>query len=129
YEVRVCEAGWLGRRGGVDLLVQMNPQTWDGDLQELQPGGYLLYDSSKAMPASKFRDDITVLGIPLTAICNATYDDPRQRQLFKNIMYLGALSVLLGIEREVIVALFAEQYKGKEKLLDANARALDLGRG
>jgi 2-oxoglutarate ferredoxin oxidoreductase subunit alpha len=128
YEVRVSQAGWLGRRGGVDLLVQMNPQTWDADVRELDPGGYLLYDSSKPLPRSKFRDDIHLIGVPLTQICNATYDDPRQRQLFKNIMYLGVLSQLLGIDRARIVTLFGEQYRGKEKLLDANVHALDLGR-
>ena len=83
YEVRVCERGWLGRRGGVDLMVAMNPQTWDADIAEIEIGGYLFYDNSKPLPKSKFRDDIHVLGVPLTEICNATYSDPRQRQLFK----------------------------------------------
>src|SRR5512145_261258 len=46
YEVRVSEAGWLGRRGGVDLMVAMNPQTWDADIKDILPGGYLLYDAS-----------------------------------------------------------------------------------
>src|SRR5450755_5081464 len=84
YEVRVNEQGYLARRGGVDLMVAMNPQTWDKDLAEIEPGGYLFYDSSKPMPASKFRDDIVVLGVPLTSISNREYTDPRQRQLFKN---------------------------------------------
>ena len=128
YEVRVNERGWLGRRGGVDLMVAMNPQTWDADVKEIEPGGYLFHDSTKPLPKAKFREDITVIGMPLTAICNATYSDPRQRQLFKNIMYVGALSVLLGIEVGVIEQLLAEQYKGKEKLLDANKQALHLGR-
>ncbi len=128
YEVRVSEAGWLGRRGGVDLMVAMNPQTWDADLAEIESGGYLVYDSTRSLPASKFRDDIAVIGIPLTAICNRTWSDARQRQLFKNIMYVGALSMLLGIEVEVIERLLAEQYKGKEKLFDANRKALHLGR-
>ena len=128
YEVRVSERGWLGRRGGVDFMVAMNPQTWDADLKEIEPGGYLFYDSTRPLPASKFRDDIHVIGMPLTAICNRTYADARQRQLFKNIMYLGALSVLLGIDAREIKRLFAEQYKGKEKLLDSNVQALELSR-
>ena len=66
--------------------------------------------------------------MPLTEICNAVYSDPRQRQLFKNIVYVGALSVLLEIEPEVIEKLFGEQYKGKEKLLASNVQALHLGR-
>ena len=128
YEVRVAQAGWLGRRGGVDLMVAMNPQTWDADVAEISPGGYLFYDNSKPLPKSKFRDDITVIGVPLTEICNATYTDPRQRQLFKNIMYVGALSALLDLDVPAIEQLIAEQYKGKEKLLKPNIEALHLGR-
>ncbi|TFZ08527.1 2-oxoacid:acceptor oxidoreductase subunit alpha [Ramlibacter humi] len=128
YEVRVSEAGWLGRRGGVDLMVAMNPQTWDADVAELAPGGYLFYDSTRPLPPSKFRPDVNVIGMPLTEICNAVYSDPRQRQLFKNIVYVGALSVLLDIDPQVIEKLFGEQYRGKEKLLSSNVQALHLGR-
>ncbi|MBT9457893.1 MAG: 2-oxoacid:acceptor oxidoreductase subunit alpha [Burkholderiaceae bacterium] len=128
YEVRVSEAGYLGRRGGIDMMVAMNPQTWGQDVAELEPGGYLFYDSTKPLPKSAFRDDVHVIGMPLTAICNATYDDPRQRQLFKNIVYVGALSVLLNIDAEQIRKLFSEQYVGKEKLLASNMQALQLGR-
>ncbi|HVI58113.1 MAG TPA: 2-oxoacid:acceptor oxidoreductase subunit alpha [Luteimonas sp.] len=128
YEVRVSERGWLGRRGGVDLMVAMNPQTWDADVAEIEPGGYLFHDDSKPLPRSRFRDDVTVIGVPLTQICNATYDDPRQRQLFKNIMYVGALSALLEIDPAVIEALIGEQYRSKPKLLAPNVEALHLGR-
>jgi 2-oxoglutarate/2-oxoacid ferredoxin oxidoreductase subunit alpha len=128
YEVRVSEKGYLGRRGGIDMMVAMNPQTWDADVAELEPGGYLFYDSTRPLPPSKFRPDINVIGMPLTEICNAVYSDPRQRQLFKNIVYVGALSVLLEIDPAVIEKLFGEQYKGKEKLLASNVQALHLGR-
>ena len=127
YEVRVCERGWLGRRGGIDMMVAMNPQTWDQDVRELEPGGYLFFDSTRPLPASAFRSDINAIGMPMTAICNATYSDPRQRQLFKNILYVGALAELMGIEPAVLEALFSEQYKGKEKLLASNVQALHLG--
>jgi 2-oxoglutarate ferredoxin oxidoreductase subunit alpha len=128
YEARVCEKGYHGRRGGVDMLVAMNPQTWATDIAEVEPGGYLFYDSTRPLPPSALRDDLQVIAIPLTDIANATYDDPRQRQLFKNIIYVGALSVLLDMEAEVFEKLFAEQYRGKERLLDANVQALHLGR-
>src|SRR4051812_41499080 len=128
YEVRITEAGHLGARGGVDLMVAMNPQTFDKDVASIEKGGYLFYDNSKPLPASRFRDDITVIGVPLTEICNAAYTDPRQRQLFKNIVYVGALSVLLDIDGAVIEKLIGEQYKSKPKLLDSNLQALKLGR-
>src|SRR5713101_7810982 len=128
YEVRISEAGHLGARGGTDLMVAMNPQTWDKDVALIESGGYLLYDCTKPMPKSKFRDDITVIGVPLTAICNREYTDPRQRQLFKNIIYVGALSALLDMDVKVVEQLIGEQFKSKEKLIGANVHALHLGR-
>ncbi len=128
YEVRVSEAGHLGARGGVDLMVAMNPQTWDKDVASIEPGGYLFYDSTKPLPQSKFRPDIVVIGMPLTALCNQEYTDPRQRQLFKNIIYVGALSALLGIEADVLETLLAEQFRGKDKLIQPNIHALHIGR-
>ena len=128
YEMRISERGWLGRRGGIDMMVAMNPQTWDADVAEIEPGGYLFYDSTRPMPASKFREDIHVVGVPLTQICNSQYSEPRQRQLFKNIIYVGALSALLGVDANVFEQLFSEQYRGKEGLLQSNMNALQLGR-
>ena len=127
YEVRVSGEGWMGRRGGVDLMVAMNPQTWDKDVAEIEPGGYLFYDSTRPMPADKFRSDITVIGAPLQRICNTAYSDPRQRQLFKNIIYIGVLAYLLGIENAVIETLLAEQFASKPKLIPANIEAFHMG--
>ena len=127
YEVRVTARGWPGRRGGVDLMVAMNPQTWDGDIREVEPGGYVFYDSTKPLPKSKFRDDVHALGMPLTEICNASYTDARERQLFKNIIYVGALAAMLDVEPGVIAELIGEQYKGKEKLLKPNLNAFQMG--
>ncbi|HET9823346.1 MAG TPA: 2-oxoacid:acceptor oxidoreductase family protein, partial [Burkholderiaceae bacterium] len=109
YEARICEKGYSGRRGGVDMMVAMNPQTWDADVAEIEPGGYLFYDSTRPMPPAKFRSDIQVIGMPLTEITNAVYSDPRQRQLFKNIIYVGALSTLLGMELAEVEKLIGEQ--------------------
>jgi 2-oxoglutarate ferredoxin oxidoreductase subunit alpha len=129
YEVRVTEAGHLGARGGVDLMVAMNPQTWEKDVASIEPGGYLFYDSTKPIPPARFRGDIAVIGVPLTAICNREYTDPRQRQLFKNIIYVGALSALLDMDVKEIEKLIGEQFKSKDKLIAPNVHALHLGRG
>jgi len=127
YEVRVTEAGWLGRRGGCDMMVALNPQTWDADLAELNAGGYLFYDSTKFVPEEKLRSDINVIGIPLTAICAREFKDPNQRRLFKNIVYVGALAALLDIDLAVIETLIGEQYRGKDKLIDGNREAARIG--
>ncbi|HEY8950206.1 MAG TPA: 2-oxoacid:acceptor oxidoreductase subunit alpha [Rhizomicrobium sp.] len=128
YEVRVAGHNWLGRRGGVDLMVAMNPQTWNKDVGEIEQGGYLLYDSTKPLTTQKTRDDITLLGVPLTTLSNQLEDTiPRERQLLKNVIYLGALSSLLGFEASVVESLIKEQFPGKEKLIKLNNRAVELG--
>src|SRR5258708_25168122 len=127
YEVRVNDAGFLGARGGADILVAMNPQTFVQDLAAIDPGGYLFYDSTRPIAHLLTRDDIAVLGMPLTEICTAGYSDPKQRQLYKNIVYVGALAALLDIELGVIETLLCERFKGKDKLIDANLKALQIG--
>ena len=127
YEVRVSGEGWLGRRGGVDIMVPMNPQTWDADIASIEPGGYVLYDSSKPLPSSKFRDDVTVIGVPFSQLTARAFEDPRQRQLFKNIGYVGALATLLEIDFDVLQQVIREQFPGKERLIAPNVTALKLG--
>src|SRR5579863_1798128 len=127
YEVRVTGDGHLGARGGADMMVAMNPQTFEKDIASIEPGGYLFYDSSRPIPATKLRADVTTLAMPLTDICAKEYREPRQRQLFKNIVYVGALAALLDIEVDVVEKLIGEQFKGKDKLIAPNLRALRLG--
>lgn len=127
YEVRVSEKGYLGRREGIDLMVAVNPQSMLKDVKDVRVGGYFLYDSSKPLHAEYIREDINYIGIPLMQMCNEAYTDARQRQLFKNIIYVGALSALLDIEFKMLEDLLAEQFKGKEKLIAANIKALQLG--
>lgn len=127
YEVRVNEKGYLGRREGIDMMVAVNPQSMLKDVKDVRSGGYFMYDSSKPLHKEYIREDITYLGIPLMQMCNEAYTDARQRQLFKNIIYVGALAALFDIEFSVLEELLAEQFKGKEKLIPANVKALKLG--
>ncbi len=127
YDVRVSEKGYLGRKEGVDLMVCVNPQSMQKDIANVKSGGYFLYDNTKPLHKDFIREDINFIGIPFTGICNKEYADPRQRQLFKNIIYVGALSALLDIEFSVLETLVSEQFKGKEKLVAPNINALQLG--
>jgi 2-oxoglutarate ferredoxin oxidoreductase subunit alpha len=128
YEIRVSSKGYLGARGGTDFMVAMNPQTFNADVASIEPDGYLLYDNTRALPPGKMRTDINVIGVPLTQICNKEYTDPRQRQLFKNIICLGVLSELFGMDFDVVEKLIGEQYRGKDKLIPPNVHALHLGK-
>ncbi|MEP5569978.1 MAG: 2-oxoacid:acceptor oxidoreductase subunit alpha [Halioglobus sp.] len=127
YEVRVSEKGYLGRRGGIDIALSVNPQSMAQDISEVRPGGYFIYDNTKPLDLRLVRDDVNIIGIPLTRICNDEYKDPRQRQLFKNVIYVGALAALLDMDFKVLTDLVGDQFKGKEKLILPNIHALELG--
>jgi 2-oxoglutarate ferredoxin oxidoreductase subunit alpha len=128
FEVRVSEKGYLGRREGVDIMVAMNAETLVEDVASISPGGYLLYDNSKPLAKALQRDDIREIAIPIASMMLPEFTDPKQRSLFKNIAYLGALAGLLNIEFDVITGMVATQYKGKDALIQPNIRSLELGR-
>lgn len=127
YEVRVSEKGYTGRRAGCDFMVSVNPQSMVNDIAEVSPGGYFFYDNTKPLRKDVLRDDISFIGVPLTEICLREYTDPRQRQLFKNVIYVGALAALLNIEFDVLTGMVTDQFRGKEKLIAPNIHALELG--
>ena len=127
YEVRVNENGWLGRREGIDIMVAVNAQSFQKDTDNLRPGGYLIYDSSKPLHPDQVRPDVHYLGIPMTAIAGAHFKDPRISMLLKNVLYIGAVAALLDMEVDVLKDLIAEQYSKKPKLIPDNHLAIDLG--
>jgi 2-oxoglutarate ferredoxin oxidoreductase subunit alpha len=127
YEIRVNNQGYTARALVYDLMVAMNAQTYERDIREVRPGGYLLYDSSWPLDASLLRDDVTFLGVPLAQMCNDNFADPRERILMKNIAYTGSLMAVLDIDAGVVEELLRETFARKKSLLDSNKRALALG--
>ena len=127
YEVRVSEKGYLGRREGIDILVAVNAQSFAKDVQSVRSGGYLMYDSTKLLADEDKRPDIHYIGIPMMEMCIAHYNDARTHLLMKNVIYVGALAALLGMEIPVFENLIQEQFKKKEKLIPGNIQALHLG--
>lgn len=127
YEVRINEQGYLGRHGDVDMVVAMNGQTMKKDYDGLLPGGYFFYDSSRKLSEEYGRDDVVLIGIPLTQLCNDAFDNPKMRGLLKNIIYVGALAFLLDMEFEVLTSSVEKQYRKKSKLIPPNLKALQLG--
>jgi len=127
YEVRINEQGYTGRRGGSDIIVAMNPQTFASDIEEVSAGGYVLYDATKPLNTNSLREDVQYLGIPLTEICLEEFGNVKQRHLFKNIAYVGALCAILDMDIDIFKTLLKEQFKGKEKLIKPNVHALETG--
>ncbi len=127
YEIRVSGDGYQARSDRVDLMVAMNAQTYQRDLAEVRPGGWLLYDSTWPRNRQLHRDDITVIGVPLSKMCNEHFDGARARILMKNIAYVGAVAALLDIDVDVITGLLEETFADKKKLVASNMEAIRLG--
>src|SRR6185312_5017044 len=127
YEIRVNKHGYTARTPHFDLLVAMNPATYDRDVAEVQSGGWLMYDSTWPLDARLKRPDVTYLGIPLAQMCNAEFTGVRERILMKNIAYAGALAALLDMDTEIVRALLRETFSKKPALMDSNQKAVDLG--
>ena len=127
YEIRVSHEGYSARTPEFDLIVAMNPATYERDIAEVRPGGYLLHDSSWPMAKEFLRDDITFLGVPLGEMCVREFKGARVRILMKNIAYAGALAALLSMDLDVIRGMIQEKFAAKPKLIGSNYKAIELG--
>ncbi|MEM7610851.1 MAG: 2-oxoacid:acceptor oxidoreductase subunit alpha [Pseudomonadota bacterium] len=127
YEIRVTGDDHRAAAGRVDVMVAMNAQTYAEDLAAVEPGGWLLYDSTWPRSRLLQRADINIVGVPLSQLCNENFDGARARVLMKNICYVGVLSALLDMDIEIIEQLLRETFASKPALIDSNLKAIKLG--
>jgi len=127
FEIRVTKDGFQARSNRVDIMVAMNSQTYSKDMNEVASGGWLVYDSTWPRSRLLDREDITVIGIPLSKMCNEHFDGVRARILMKNIAYVGALAALLEIDLGVITKLIESTFASKQHMVAANLDAIRLG--
>ncbi len=127
YEIRANHAGYMSRSGQVDVMVAMNAQTYQKDLEEVNPGGFLIYDSTWPRETTLHRLDITVLGVPLARLCNEKFKKARLRILMKNVAYVGVLSALLDIDLGIMRKLLEQTFAGNSRVVESNLEAIMLG--
>ena len=127
YEIRVNKHGHVARSPNVDLMVAMNPKTYEQDIAEVRPGAAVLYDSSWPLDEELRRADVMFLGIPLSHMCVENFKGARERILMQNIAYVGAMAALLSIDLGVIEEMLGEKFSAKPHLMDSNNMAIRLG--
>ncbi len=127
YEIRANRDGYMSASGRVDVMVAMNVQTYQKDLEEVSPGGILIYDSTWPRESTMHRTDITVLGVPLSKLCNEAFSVARLRILMKNVAYVGVLAALMDIDLNVIKTLLEETFASKPKVVESNLKSIMLG--
>ena len=127
YEIRVSSDGYQSRADRVDVIVAMNSQTYSQDMLAVASGGWLVYDSTWPRSRLLDREDINILGIPLSRLCNEHFDGARARILMKNIAYVGALAALLDLDLDIITELLEQTFASKPHLVESNLEAIRLG--
>ena len=127
YEIRVNKDGHTARSPKCDLMVAMNPKTYEQDIAEVHPGGAVLFDSSWPLDEKLVRKDVMFFGVPLSHMCVESFKGDRERTLMKNIAYVGGVAALLSIDLEVIQGMLEEKFGTKPHLMDSNNLAIRLG--
>ncbi|HVR44997.1 MAG TPA: 2-oxoacid:acceptor oxidoreductase subunit alpha [Thermoanaerobaculia bacterium] len=125
FTIRANKDGWIARKREVDLLVAMNSATARDDVMALEPGSICVYD--EPTNCRSFRDDLLFYAVPFSKLAGEVTDDSRLRKLLANMVYVGVVAGLIGIDREEIVNALGKQFKGKKKAIDLNVQAVDRG--
>jgi 2-oxoglutarate ferredoxin oxidoreductase subunit alpha len=118
YTIRISKDGYIARRDTTEVLIAFNPQTAAQDLAGLPPGGVCLYPEDAKFERS--RDDVTYYPLPVKKMIADLGVDPKLRDRVANMVYVGALVQLLGIEREAIREALSYYLGGKQKAVDLN---------
>jgi len=125
FTIRANKDGWIARKREVDLLICMNVQTSREDVEALEPGAICIYD--EPLGCKSIRKDVEFYEVPFAKLASEISTDSRLRKLLSNMVYVGVVAELIGIEQQELVAALRKQFKGKEKAVTLNVQAIDKG--
>ena len=124
YIIRVSDQGYQAPGNRVDIQVLVNPATWEEDLAALLPGTVVVWNSDGKLPMD--RDDVISYPIPMNSLARKL--NPKLAKLVSNIIYVGALAEIIGIDQAALESAVMKQFKGKASAIELNTTALSLGR-
>ncbi len=124
YIVRLSEQGYQAPGDRTHIQILVNPATWEEDLASLEPGTVVIWNMDSKMPME--REDVISYPVPMTKIARKL--NPKLARMIANVVYVGVLAELLGMDQEVLEAAISKQFGGKEKAIELNAEAARLGR-
>ena len=124
FIIRASDDGYQAPGNKAHIQVLMNKDSWRKDLEKLEPGALVVYNEDVKLPID--RDDCPAFGMPMTKMARGI--NPKLARLMCNMYYVGGLAHLLGINEDVINECVSNQFKGKEKAIEFNLRAIGEGR-
>jgi 2-oxoglutarate ferredoxin oxidoreductase subunit alpha len=127
FNIRVNRHGYTARKKEVDMVIAMNQATIDEDIMTLKSGGVVIYNSDLKLAETTKRDDVLWYPVPFSTIARDNFTDIKLRKLLTNMLYVGFLAELLGLEEATVKEVIHDNFKGKTKAIEPNNIAYDIG--
>jgi len=125
FTIRASKDGYVARKREIDVLVSLNPETAREDMMSVQTGGAAIYEEH--LNLKQYRDDVVCYPVPLDKITLSICPEAKLRKLVKNMVYVGAVAQLLGIDLGVVEAGLRKQFAKKPKVFELNFGAVQAG--
>lgn len=127
FIIRANKSGYTARKNDIDMVIAMNQDTIDEDFKNVTPGGVIIYNSDLKVSESSMRDDINLYPVPFNTMARENFTDIKLRKLLTNMLYVGFVAELIGLEEAIAKEAISDNFKGKAKAVEVNVQAYDLG--
>ena len=124
YIIRVSDDGYQAPGDRTHIQVLMNKVTWEKDVAALEAGTIVIYNTDVKMPVE--RDDLVLYPIPMTKIARGL--NPKLARMISNMVYVGVIAEIIGLDQSVLETAIIKQFDGKTKAIELNSTAITLGR-
>lgn len=125
FTIRANRNGYTARKVDSEIVIAMNPETFQADMRKLRPGAVLIYNSD--LKVTLDRDDLRVVAVPFGKLATEACSEVKLRKLVTNMVYVGVVAELIGIDMAEVEAALRKQFKGKEKAVELNLGAVQAG--
>ena len=125
YTIRANKDGYIARKKEIDFLIAMNAETAQEDVMSLAPGAAVLYD--EPLNLNKLRNDLIFYAVPYDKLVAPVCPEAKLRKLVKNMIYVGVVAQLLGIDMGEVEKALRKQFATKVKAANLNLAAVQAG--
>ncbi len=125
YTIRASKHGYVARKKEIDVLIAMNAETAKDDILSLRPGSVAIYEETADL--KQYRSDVICYPVPFDKLTAAVCPEAKLRKLVKNMIYVGVVAKLIGLDLQVVETALRRQFAKKQKAADLNWAAVEAG--
>ncbi len=127
YQIRASADGYMARKDVIDVIVMFNDVTAAKDIHRVRDGGIIIYDDSTPLSPTLKRDGVTYFGVPANKLIQKIVPASPLRIKQRNMVYVGALAALFGIDMDTIKAVLEDTFGKKPAVIESNFVCIEAG--